>query len=37
MVFGFDFFELVKLYEFEGKLEFYDDFNYKFNEFKIDL
>ncbi|MCE6061829.1 peptidase S41 [Mycoplasmopsis agalactiae] len=37
MVSGFDFFESVKPYEPEGKLEFYDDSNYKFNEFKIDL
>lgn len=34
---GFDFFESVKPYEPEGKLEFYDDSNYKFSEFKIDL
>lgn len=34
---GFDFFESVKPYEPEGKLEFYDDSNNRFNEFKIDL
>nr|WP_307928058.1 hypothetical protein [Mycoplasmopsis bovis] len=34
---GFDFFESVKPYESEGKLEFYDDSNNRFNEFKIDL
>ncbi|MCE6115421.1 S41 family peptidase [Mycoplasmopsis agalactiae] len=34
---GFDFFESIKPYEPEDKLEFYDDSNNKFNEFKIDL
>lgn len=34
---GFDFFDSVKPYEPEGKLEFYEDSSNKFTEFKINL
>ncbi|EIN15313.1 Hypothetical protein, predicted lipoprotein [Mycoplasmopsis agalactiae 14628] len=34
---GFDFFDSVKPYQPEAKLEFYEDSNNKFTEFKIDL